>query len=66
MSHIVTIQTVVRDAAAVAAACNRLGLPPPVESTVQLFDGTAHGLAVQLRQWPYPLVCDLVSGAFAL
>ena len=30
MSHIVTIKTEVRDPAAVAAACRRLGLPEPV------------------------------------
>jgi hypothetical protein len=63
MSHIVTIQTLVRDATAVAAACNRLGLPPPTERTVQLFAGTAHGLAVELPEWRYPLVCDLGSGS---
>jgi hypothetical protein len=63
MSHIVTIQTLVRDATAVAAACNRLGLPPPTERTVQLFDGTAHGWAVELPQWRYPVICDLASGS---
>ena len=62
MSHIVTIQTQVRDAVAVAAACHRLGLPPPVESTVELFDGAVHGLAVQLPGWLYPVVCDLPAG----
>ena len=62
MSHIVTIRTVVRDPVAIAAACNRLGLPPPVERTVQLFDGHAHGLAIQLPDWRYPLVCDTASG----
>ncbi len=30
MSHIVQIQTEVRDAAAIGAACHRLGLPEPV------------------------------------
>ena len=33
MSHIVTIRTEVRDPAAVAAACRRLGLPEPVHGT---------------------------------
>ena len=32
MSHIVEIKTQVRDAAAVQAACRRLGLSPPVPS----------------------------------
>jgi hypothetical protein len=62
MSHIVTIQTVVRDVAAIRAACNRLGLPPPTERTVQLFEGTARGLTVEFPGWKYPLVCDVASG----
>ena len=59
MSHIVTVQTQVRDAAAVSAACARLGLPPPVHKTVKLFSGAATGLAVELPGWNYPVVCDL-------
>ena len=61
MSHIVTIKTEVRDAAAVRAACQRLRLPQPTEGTVRLFSGTAEGLAVQLPEWRYPLVCQLES-----
>ena len=63
MSHIVQIQTQVRDAAAVTAACERLGLPPPVVRTVQLFQATAHGLAVELPGWLYPVVCNLAAGS---
>src|SRR5262245_51821635 len=48
MSHIVTVRTQVRDPAAVAAACHRLGLPPPQHRTVKLFSDTAEGLAVEL------------------
>lgn len=62
MSHIVTIQTQVRDPAAVLAACQRLGLPPPVRRTVQLFSSAAEGLAVELPGWRYPLVCDVANG----
>jgi hypothetical protein len=62
VSHIVTIQTQVRDAAAVAAACQRLGLPPPLEKTVRLFSSSATGLTVELPGWNYPVVCDLPSG----
>src|SRR5688572_650281 len=62
VSHIVTIQTQVRDAAAVAAACQRLSLPLPTERTVRLFSGSATGLAVELPGWHYPVVCDLASG----
>jgi hypothetical protein len=62
MSHIVTIKTEVRDATAVRRACLRLGLPQPVEGTVKLYSGQATGLAVQLPEWVYPLVCDTATG----
>lgn len=62
MSHIVQIKTQIRDAEAVAAACRRLQLAPPVTRTVKLFSSTATGLAVQLPGWTYPVVCDLASG----
>ena len=62
MSHIVTIETQVRDPAAVQAACARLKLPPPAERTVALFSGSATGLAVELPGWKFPLVCDTQSG----
>ncbi len=62
MSHIVTIKTEVRDADAVHAACRRLGLPEPVSGTTQLFSGEATGLAVQLPDWHYPVVCDTTTG----
>lgn len=62
MSHIVTIQTQVRDPVAVLAACRRLGLPPPAARLVQLFSGAAEGLAVELPKWRYPLVCETASG----
>jgi hypothetical protein len=62
MSHIVTIKTEVRDATAVRAACQRLGLPAPVQGTTKLFSGEVTGLAVQLPEWVYPVVCDTTSG----
>jgi hypothetical protein len=62
MSHIVTVKTEVRDAAAVRAACRRLNLAEPVQGEVQLFSGKASGLAVQLPDWQYPICCDLSSG----
>jgi hypothetical protein len=65
VSHIVQIQTQVRDATAVAAACQRLGVAPPAHQTVRLFNTTATGLAVQLPGWRYPLVCELSSGQLA-
>lgn len=62
MSHIVTIKTEVRDAAAVEAACSRLQLPPPRWGSFRLFGGEATGLGVQLPEWRYPVVCQLDSG----
>jgi hypothetical protein len=62
MSHTVQIQTQVRDAVAVEAACRRLGLPQPEHGTFELFSGSATGLAVRLSGWHYPVVCDLTSG----
>ena len=66
MSHLVTIQTQVRDPLAVRAACRRLGLAEPVHGTHQLFAGqAATGLSIQLSGWRYPLVCKLESGELA-
>ncbi len=62
MSHIVTMDTQVRDAEAVRTACRRLGLPEPVHRTVKLFAGEVTGLVVTLPDWQYPVVCDLPSG----
>ena len=59
MSHIVVVTTQVRDVAAVRAACQRLGLPQPVQGTTKLFSGEAEGLAVQLPDWVYPVVATL-------
>ena len=63
MSHIVQIQTQVRDPAAVSAACQRLKLAPPVQQTVRLFASTETGLTVQLPGWRYPVVCDVANGS---
>ena len=62
MSHIVQIQTQVRDPAAVSVACRRLGLAAPVQETVRLFSGQETGLAVRLPGWQYPVICDIASG----
>src|SRR5207249_10268975 len=37
MSHLVTIETRIHDPVAVGAACQRLGLPAPIQGTAQLF-----------------------------
>ena len=62
MSHIVTIETQVRDPAAVAAACRRLGLSPPERGRVILFSAVAEGLVVRLTGWRYPLVAETETG----
>jgi hypothetical protein len=62
LSHIVTIKTEVRDPAAVRLAAHRLNLPPPTEGTHQLYNSRATGLAVQLPDWQYPVVCNTTTG----
>ena len=37
MSHIVSIKTKLTDAAALSAACRRLGLAEPIQGTATLF-----------------------------
>jgi hypothetical protein len=62
MSHIVTIPVKIHDAAAIAAACQRLSLPAPTTGTTRLFSGEVSGVAVQLPDWRYPIVADLATG----
>ena len=62
MSHIVRIQTEVRDAAAVCAACQRRGLPEPVHGQHIVFQEEVAGLGVRLRDWQFPAVCQLEQG----
>ena len=66
MSHIVNIKTQMRDPAALAAACRRLGIGEPVQGTVNLFAGQeASGLIVKLPAWQYPVVVDIAAGGIA-
>lgn len=62
MSHIVQIQTEVRDPIAVRSACDRLKLPQPTQGEFKLFSAKAVGLGVELPGWRYPVVCDVASG----
>ncbi len=62
MSHIVTIKTEIKDASAVRAACQRLSLAKPIQGPTKLYSGWATGLAVQLPEWVYPVVCNLPTG----
>ncbi|MEZ5941195.1 MAG: DUF1257 domain-containing protein [Planctomycetaceae bacterium] len=62
MSHIVSIQTEVRDPVAIRSACDRLKLPEPVFGQVKLFSSSATGWAVQLPDWRFPVVADVNTG----
>ena len=62
MSHIVTINTEIRDLAALRAASHRLGLAQPVLETTQLFSGEVTGYCLQLPDWRFKVVCDVASG----
>ena len=63
MSHIVTIETEIRDAAAIRAACSRLELPEPAYGATRLFSGSKTGWAVNLANWRYPVVIDVNTGS---
>lgn len=65
MSHIVSIQTEVRDPVAIRSACDRLKLPEPVFGQTKLFSSSATGWAVQLPEWRYPVVADVNTGKLA-
>lgn len=65
MSHVVTIETEVRDVQALQAACRRLKLQAPVQGTHRLFGGEVAGVGVQLPNWKYLVVCQLDSGELA-
>ncbi|QDT17220.1 DUF1257 domain-containing protein [Alienimonas californiensis] len=71
MSHVVTIETKLRDPAAIHAACVRLKLPEPRQETVKFFDGAEHrGIAVRPPGFVYPVLvqsdgnvrCDTYEG----
>ncbi|MEW4568968.1 DUF1257 domain-containing protein [Tautonia sp. JC769] len=62
MSHLVTLETQIRDVQAVSAACRRLGLAAPERGVARLFAGEAEGLLVRLPGWRYPLVVDTEHG----
>jgi hypothetical protein len=65
MSHIVTIQTEIRDPVAISSACYRLQLPDPVFGKTKLFSSSATGWTVKLPDWRYPVVADVNTGTLA-
>ena len=62
MSHIVQIQTEVRDEAAVQAACSRLHLPRATRGTFPLYSTEETGLGIELPHWKYPVVANTETG----
>lgn len=62
MSHIVKIETEVRDEAAVQSACQRLHLPPATRGTFELYSSTETGLGIELPKWKYPVVANTETG----
>lgn len=56
MSHVVKIQTQVRDPIAIDLSCKRLKLKPPVFREAKLLRETKTGWAVELPGWLYPVV----------
>ena len=65
MSHVVSIQTEIRDPVAIRAACERLQLPEPVYGEIQLYSSSATGWGVRLPEWRYPVVCDVSRAKIA-
>ena len=65
VSHIVQIQTEVRDPVAIRAACGRLLLWEPVWGEARLFSRSVTGWAVGLPGWRYPVVCDVATAKIA-
>jgi len=63
MSHTATIKTQFKDEAIVRATCKALGLSEPVTGTHRLYQGTMHGLGVQLPGWNYPVIINTATGA---
>lgn len=62
LSHIVAIQTQVRDPVAIRSACSRLNLAEPKFGEAKLFSGSKTGWIVKLADWRYPVVCDVNTG----
>lgn len=63
MSHLVTVRSKLHDPTAIAAACQKLQLPIPVEGTASLFSGEVTGLLIRLPDWRFPAVVDTATGA---
>ncbi len=74
MSHVVTIETKLKDPVALSAACVRLKLSEPQQETIKFFDGSEHaGLATRPPGFGSPVLvqedgnvrCDTYGGRWA-
>lgn len=65
MSHVVQIQTEIRDPLGMRAACSRLSLAEPTFGEAKLFSTSAVGWAVRLPDWRFPIVCDVTTAKIA-
>ena len=65
LSHIVQIETEIRDPVAIRSACSRLSLAEPIFGEAKLFSTRRTGWIVQLTDWRYPVVCDVNTGKLA-
>jgi hypothetical protein len=63
MSHIVQIQTEVRDPVAIELACRRLRNQNPEFGMHKLFSSQVEGWGVKLPGWKYPIVFQTNSGS---
>ena len=63
MSHLVTIESKVHDAAAITAACQRLKIDAPTWGAATLYSGEVNGLLVKFPGWVYPAVIDPLTGS---
>lgn len=58
MSHIIQVETVVKDREMFAKAARALGYTVVGEGVYQMYSGTVRGLAIQIPNWRYALVVD--------
>lgn len=64
MSHTVTVKTEIKSKSALDLTCQRLNLEAPKYSNEHRLFGDQRyaGYAVNLRNWAYPIICDLDRG----
>lgn len=58
MSHTMNIKTEIKDLAALAATCDRLGYKLETNSTFNLYSSQESGAGVYLPGWRFPVVVD--------